>query len=139
MFFNPRGDASFAIPSLFELCEEYKMDYAIRIKENAKLSEKVEGYAKRPAGRPGNKPVIKYLSFQYRADSREKERRVVVKIEHHKGELFPRIGYIVTSMKWDNRRIVKFYNKRGTCESASGEDKRRKICPELDKTQLSGI
>ena len=118
-----RGDAAFAIPGLFELCEELEVDYAIRIKENAKLSEKVEEYAKRPVGRPGNKPVIKFLSFQYGADSWEKERRVVAKIEHHKGELFPRIGYIVTSLKWDNRRVVKFYNHRGTCEQWIKEGK----------------
>lgn len=118
-----RGDAAFAIPGLFELCEELNVDYAIRIKENNKLSEKVEEYVKRPVGRPGKKPVIKYLSFQYRAESWEKERRIVVKIEHHQGELFPRIGYIVTSLKWDNRRVVKFYNKRGTCEQWIKEGK----------------
>jgi hypothetical protein len=36
-----RGDAAFAIPGLFELCEELKVDYAIRIKENNKLWEKI--------------------------------------------------------------------------------------------------
>ena len=87
------------------------------------MSEKVEEYTKRPVGRPGNKPVIKFLSFQYRAESWEHERRIVVKIEHHKGELFPRIGYIVTSLSWDDRRVVKFYNKRGTCEQWIKEGK----------------
>lgn len=118
-----RGDAAFAIPGLFELCEELKVDYAIRIKENNKLWEKIEEFTKRPVGRPGNKPVIKYLNFRYGADSWGKERRIVAKIEHHQGELFPRIGYIVTSLKWNNRRVVKFYNKRGTCEQWIKEGK----------------
>jgi len=118
-----RGDAAFAIPELFELCEELGIDYAIRIKENRKLSEKVEKYASRPVGRPGKKPLIKYKSFQYRAVSWEQERRIVVKIEHHQGEFFPRIGYIVTSLNRDNRRVVKFYNKRGTCEQWIKEGK----------------
>jgi len=120
---NLRADAAFAIPELFELCEELGIEYAIRIKENKKLSEKVGEYTKRPVGRPGNKPLIKYKSFHYSAASWKKERRIVVKIEHHRGELFPRIGYIVTNLKWDNRRVVKFYNKRGTCEQWIKEGK----------------
>ena len=118
-----RGDAAFAIPGLYELCEELGIDYAIRIKENKKLAEKIEEYTKRPVGRPGKKPVIKYVSFQYCAGTWEKERRIVVKIEHHQEELFPRIGYIVTSLKWDNKKVVKFYNKRGTCEQWIKEGK----------------
>jgi hypothetical protein len=118
-----RGDAAFAIPGLFELCEKLRVDYAIRIKENNKLWEKIEEFAKRPVGRPSNKPVIKHVSFRYGADSWEKERRIVAKIEHHEGELFPRIGYIVTSLTWTKRRVVKFYNKRGTCEQWVKEGK----------------
>ena len=118
-----RADAAFAIPELFELCEELGIDYAVRIKENRKLSEKVERYTKRPVGRPGKKPLIKYKSFHYQAASWKKARRVVVKIEHHPGEFFPRVGYIVTSLNWINKRIVKFYNKRGTCEQWIKEGK----------------
>ncbi len=62
-----RGDAAFAIPGLYELCEELGIDYAVRIKENKKLAEKLEKYTRRPAGRPGKDPVIKYVSFRYRA------------------------------------------------------------------------
>jgi len=108
---------------LFELCEELKVDYAIRIKENSKLWEKIEEFAKRPVGRPSYKPVTTYVSFRYGADSWDKERRIVAKIEHHEGELFPRIGYIVTSLKWNKSRVVKFYNKRGTCEQWIKEGK----------------
>ena len=44
---NRRGKNIRAIPGLYELCEELKIDYAIRIKENKKLAEKVELYTKR--------------------------------------------------------------------------------------------
>ena len=118
-----RADAAFAKPELYELCEELGIDYTTRIKENQILSEKAEPYTKRPVGRPGNKPLIKYKSFHYQAASWKKARRVVVKIEHHPGEFFPRIGYIVTSLNWTNKRIVKFYNKRGTCEQWIKEGK----------------
>ncbi len=80
-----RGDAAFAIPGLYELCEELGIDYVIRIRENKKLQEKVEKYAKRPVGRPGKKPVIRYVSFQYRAGAWEKERiwcSIMKKINH---------------------------------------------------------
>jgi hypothetical protein len=118
-----RGDAAFAIPELFELCEELGIDYAIRIKENEKLTEKMALYAKRPVGRPGKNPVIKYVSFQYGAGSWRKERRIAAKIEHHQGELFPRIGFIVTNLRWNNKTVVKFYNRRGTCEQWIKEGK----------------
>jgi hypothetical protein len=37
-------------------------------------------------------------------------------VEWHKGELFPRVGFIVTNLPWPSRRVVKFYNGRGTAE-----------------------
>ena len=43
-------------------------------------------------------------------------RRVVAKVEFHCGELFPRVGFIVTSLAASSRAVVRFYNKRGTAE-----------------------
>jgi hypothetical protein len=40
----------------------------------------------------------------------------VAKVEHHAGELFPRVGFIVTSLPLPNRAVVRFYNRRGTAE-----------------------
>ena len=40
----------------------------------------------------------------------------MAKVEHHVGELFPRIGFIVTNLTLTNRAVVRFYNKRGTAE-----------------------
>lgn len=40
-------------------------------------------------------------------------RQVVAKVEHHAGELFPRVGFIVTNLQLPSR-VVRFYNKRGT-------------------------
>ena len=37
-------------------------------------------------------------------------------VEHHVGELFPRVGFIVTNLPLPNRAVVRFYNKRGTAE-----------------------
>ena len=41
---------------------------------------------------------MRYKSFRYQAESWSKPRRIVAKVEHHLGELFPRVGFIVTNM-----------------------------------------
>jgi hypothetical protein len=48
---------------------------------------------------------------------------VVAKIEWHAGELFPRIGFVVTNLKRSPKRVVKFYNGRGTAEQWIKEGK----------------
>ncbi len=37
-------------------------------------------------------------------------------MEFHFGELFPRVGFIVTNLETPSRAVVRFYNKRGTAE-----------------------
>ena len=55
-------------------------------------------------------------AFTYQAGSWTKPRRVVAKVEWHPGELYPRVGFIVTNMSRPAENVVAFYNKRGTCE-----------------------
>src|SRR3954468_6236259 len=40
-----------------------------------------------------------FASFIYQAQSWSKPRRVVAKVEWHQGELYPRVGFIVTNLK----------------------------------------
>jgi hypothetical protein len=40
----------------------------------------------------------------------------VAKIEWHPGELYPRVGFIVTNLARPTERVVAFYNQRGTAE-----------------------
>ena len=47
----------------------------------------------------------------------------MAKVEHHVGELFPRVGFIVTNLPIHNRAVVRFYNKRGTAEQWIKEGK----------------
>jgi len=70
----------------------------------------------RLVGRPSHKPVVWYKGFLYEAASWKTARRVVAKVEFHAGELFPRIGFIVTNLETPSRAVVRFYNKRGTAE-----------------------
>ena len=70
----------------------------------------------RPVGRPPKRPVILYDDFWYRAGSWDRARRVVAKVEWRRGELFPRVGFIVTNMTAGPEGVVRFYNGRGTAE-----------------------
>ena len=51
------------------------------------------------------------------------KRRVVAKVEWHSGELYPRVGFIVTNLSRPTERVVAFYNQRGTAEQWIKEGK----------------
>jgi hypothetical protein len=118
-----RADAAFARPAIYEALEARDVQYAIRIPANKKLELAIEDVLFRSPGRPSHKPLVRYKSFQYQADSWTTPRRVVAKVEHHAGELFPRVGFIVTNLPLPNRAVVRFYNKRGTAEQWIKEGK----------------
>ena len=118
-----RGDAAFASPDIYEYLESEDFWYAIRLPANEVLYRKIEHLMTRPVGRPSYKPKVFHHSFRYQAQSWSRPRRVVAKIEWHNGELFPRIGFIVTNLTWRSKRVVQFYNKRGTAEQWIKEGK----------------
>jgi hypothetical protein len=118
-----RGDAGFADPEIYRFLESEGYLYAIRLKGNKILYGKIEHLLTRPVGRPPKKPIVMYHSFRYQAASWNIDRRVVAKIEWHAGELFPRVGFIVTNLRLKSSNVVKFYNKRGTAEQWIKEGK----------------
>jgi hypothetical protein len=118
-----RGDAAFAKPELYELLEAEGMGYAIRLPANPVLQARIGHLLSRPVGRPPKKPQVFFASFSYQAESWSKPRRVVAKVEWHQGELYPRVGFIVTNLKRPAERVTKFYNGRGTAEQWIKEGK----------------
>jgi hypothetical protein len=118
-----RADAAFAKPEIYAALEERGVKYAIRIPANDSLERDIAELLTRPVGRPSHKPVVWYKSFLYQAASWKTARRVVAKVEFHFGELFPRVGFIVTNLETDSRAVVRFYNKRGTAEQWIKEGK----------------
>ena len=118
-----RADAAFAKPEIYEALEERGVNYAIRIPANENLERDIAELLPRPVGRPSIKPLVEYKSFLYQAASWKRARRVVAKVEHHQGELFPRVGFIVTNLSSPSRAVVRFYNKRGTAEQWIKEGK----------------
>ncbi len=118
-----RADAAFAKPEIYDALEERGVKYAIRIPANDSLEREIAELLPRPVARPSHEPVVWYKSFLYQAQSWNMVRRVVAKVEFHLGELFPRVGFIVTNLETDSRAVVRFYNKRGTAEQWIKEGK----------------
>lgn len=118
-----RGDAAFASPDLYEYLEAEGILYAIRIKANKVLQEHIAHLLRRPVGRPPKYVQRFHASFSYRAGSWDRKRRVVAKVEWHPGDLYPRVGFIVTNLSRPAERVVAFYNHRGTAEQWIKEGK----------------
>ena len=118
-----RADAAFATPEIYEFVEAEGYLYAIRIPKNQVLEESIGHLLTRPVGRPPNHVRRYYASFSYRAGSWDKARRVVAKVEWHPGELFPRLGFIVTNLSRSAERVTLFYNQRGKAEQYIKEGK----------------
>ena len=118
-----RGDAAFASPDIYEYLEAEGILYAIRLPANKVLQESIAHLLRRPVGRPPKYVQRFYASFSYQAGSWNRKRRVVAKVEWHPGELYPRVGFIVTNLSRPAERVVAFYNHRGTAEQWIKEGK----------------
>ena len=116
-----RADAGFANPEVYEFLEAERIKYAIRLPGEPDpagqdwLSAQAPGRTTFERGAP--------VPCQFQRRSRTKPRRVIAKVEWHPGELYPRVGFIVTNMSRPAERVVAFYNKRGTCEQWIKEGK----------------
>ena len=136
-----RADAAFAKPEVYEYLEQRDIGYAVRLPANEVLQKHVKHLLKRPAGRPQKKPIVRYHDFLYQAGSWDSPRRVVTKVEWHSGELFPRVGFIVTNLSAKAKGVVHFYNGRGTAEQWIKEGKyalnwTRLSCHRFDANQV---
>jgi hypothetical protein len=118
-----RADAGFASPDVYDYLEAEGIKYAIRLPANRVLQERIGYLLTRPVGRPPNHVRRYHANFHYQAASWSRPRRVVAKVEWHPGELYPRVGFIVTNMARRAENVVGFYNKRGTCEQWIKEGK----------------
>jgi hypothetical protein len=132
-----RADAAFTSPDIYQFLEAKVFGYAIRIKRNAVLQERIGYLLKRPVGRPPNEVRRYYASFSYQTASWTKPRRVAARVEWHPGQLYPTVGFVVTNLSRPAERVVAFYNQRGTAEQHSKEGKnaikwRRLSCRRFD-------
>jgi hypothetical protein len=114
-----RGDAAFANPEIYELLEAECVGYAIRLPANRVLQDRIGYLLKRPVGRPPHEVRRYYASFSYQAQSWNKPRHVVAKVEWHPGELYPRVGFIVSNLARSAEGIVAFYTSAARASSTS--------------------
>src|SRR4051794_18575607 len=125
-----RADAAFASPEVYDFLEAEDYGYVIRLPANAvlqrriaHLQRRIAHLLKRPVGRPPHEVRRFYASFRYQAQTWSHSRRIVAKVEWHPGELYPRVGFLVTNLGRPPERVVAFYNGRGTAEQWIKEGK----------------
>ena len=61
-------------------------------------------------GRPPAKVIVLYHRFEYQGATWNEQCAVVAKIQWHRDELFPRVGFVVTNMRGRAKAISDFYN-----------------------------
>jgi hypothetical protein len=89
-----RGDAGFAMPALYEYCEEEKLSYVIGLIRNDVLERMIERLLEK---------------------SWETERRVIMKAEWLPQG--PNRRFVVTNLSMEAKQLYEFYTERGgTCE-----------------------
>jgi hypothetical protein len=112
-----RGDAGFALPSVYQYLEDEEIPYVISLPKNERLlalSQDLRQAAKERHEQTQEK-VRLFGEVRYAAKTWEKERRVVVKAEVlEKGEN-PR--FVVTSLSEAPEAVYGFYTKRGDVEN----------------------
>ena len=64
-----RADAAFAKPEIYDALEQRDVGYAIRMPANKNLELEIEDILFGPPGRPSRKPLVRYKSFRYQANS----------------------------------------------------------------------
>jgi len=134
-----RGDSGFAVPGLFDLCEDYGIHYLIRLKANPVLHQ-LSGDIKKDFLALYQKDYTQHHSFyddfSYRAKSWSRERRVVCKVEREAGNFVARSTYIITTLDAPSQEVVKAYNKRGTMENYIKEYKLDFGCETLSHSKF---
>jgi len=113
-----RADAGFAVPRLYSLCEKECIHYIIGLITNDRLKEKsakLLAKAKERFEQTGEKQRL-FTSFNYRAESWSRYRRVVAKAEYmDKG---PNQRFVVTNIALKPQRIYdEIYVLRGDTEN----------------------
>lgn len=121
-----RADSGFMDPELFELFEEFGVEYAVRLRLNAVLkryfAERLDLAGQRLLR---TRPREKWALYEERLHAAEtswsKKRRIVLKLQYDpaKGELERFV--IVTNSRRVKRGVWKFYEHRGQCEQRIDE------------------
>jgi len=120
-----RGDSGFAVPALYELCEDESVYYVIRLKSNAILQRMADELHPATEIFDVTKSEHYYEEIEYQAKSWSKARKVIVQSVRPAGELFFTHSFFVTNLKdaFTPETIVRSYQKRGMMENYIKEAK----------------
>jgi hypothetical protein len=77
--------------------DERGANYAVRVPSNDILERDIAQLIPRPVGRPSKKRLVEYKEVRYQAAGWRTARWAAAKVEDHPGELYPRVGFIVTN------------------------------------------
>ena len=131
-----RGDAAFAKPELYEYLEEEKTGYAIRLPANQVVQEQIQPLLEPPTEWPSREPMVSYHDFAYQTQSWHLPRRVVAKVEWHRGELVPQGWFHRDQPELSTQRDSPLLQWPG---HGGAMDKRRQIRLELDPAFLPQV
>ena len=118
-----RGDAGFAFPLLYQLCEFFQIEYAIGIPANCVFQQRAQPRQKQLKRRYCHTqvPQRSFSSFRHRALSWSRQRRICYKAEHSAAGT--NLRFVVTNGSGRASQVFAFYNDRGECENRIEEFK----------------
>jgi Transposase DDE domain group 1 len=112
-----RADSGFATPALYELCEQWGVEYSIGLGPNARLKRLAEPVLDAARQRQADAPattVRQVGDAQYQAQSWTTSRRVIIKAERlEKG---PNVRFVVTNRTAEALAQYDDYVDRGAAE-----------------------
>lgn len=121
-----RADSGFMDPEIYELCEEFSVEYAVRLKMNQVLKERF-GRLMEPRV-AGEIPIDRrdgrwalYGECSYRARFWTRSRRVVLKLAFNPDKNAVESYAIVTNSARIPPNVWNFYGHRGQCEQRIDE------------------
>jgi hypothetical protein len=113
-----RGDSTYSAPAIFNCCEQYNLKFAVGLKSNKVLSDRIQSYLQKAEElyKLRKETIRIYTEFEYKAKSWPRSYRVIAKIEiNDKG---PSIRFIATCLTHKDRRFIyeTIYCGRGALE-----------------------
>lgn len=119
-----RADSAFGDGKVLDFCDRHKLGYALALRGNDRLARVTDWMAERVvADREAlGADQKEFVSFTYQAESWERARRVVAKVETVGGKL--NVRYVLTSRPSQKpERVYAYYCERGDRENRIKEMK----------------
>jgi hypothetical protein len=118
-----RADAGFANPDVYEFLEPSASSMRSISRPTASCKSGSDTCSSALSAARPTMSGDSTRTSPIRPESWTRPRLVVAKVEWHPGELYPRLGFVVTNMARPAENVVAFYNNRDACEQWIKEGK----------------